>query len=87
MLGRKVRIFLLVIIAAIFLVGFVVGWLARSAILISDPLDMRADAVVRGLLPCALGGMFEKTNSARFGGMLRIALGHRMLLEMLRRIY
>ena len=86
-LERKTLIFLLIINVVMFLVEFVMGWLAESTGLISDSLDMLADAAVYGLSLYAVGRGFKKQiKAARLSGILQIILGTGVLLEVLRRL-
>ena len=86
-LERKTLISLLAINAVMFLVEFVMGWLAESTGLISDSLDMLADAAVYGLSLYAIGrGLKKQIKAARLSGILQILLGTGVLLEVLRRL-
>ena len=86
-LERKTLISLLAINAVMFLVEFVMGWLAESTGLISDSLDMLADAAVYGLSLYAIGrGLKKQIKAARLSGILQILLGTGVLLEVMRRL-
>ena len=86
-LERKTLISLLAINAVMFLVEFSMGWLAESTGLISDSLDMLADAAVYGLSLYAIGrGLKKQIRAARLSGILQIILGTGVLLEVLRRL-
>ena len=86
-LERKTLISLLVINAIMFLIEFVMGLLAESSGLISDSLDMLADAAVYGLSVYGVGrGLQKQIKAARLSGMLQIILGTGVLIEVLRRL-
>jgi len=71
-----------------FLTEIVLGWLAESAGLIADSLDMLADAFVYGLSLYAVGkGIQKQSSAARVSGVLQIILGAGVLLEVLRRFF
>ena len=77
---------LLVINAAMFLVEFVVGWLAQSTGLIADSLDMLADAGVYGIGLYAVGrSLRAKTHAATISGVLQIALAILVGVDVFRR--
>ena len=77
---------LLVINALMFVLEMTVGWLAQSAGLIADSLDMFADAAVYGLALYAVGHSAQmKLRAAHFAGWLQLALALFALSEVLRR--
>lgn len=79
---------LLVINGAMFILEIIFGLYARSMGLISDSLDMLADATVYGLSLYAVGKSLEnKKNAARFSGYIQIILALGALIETLRRFY
>jgi len=62
--------------AAMFVVEFVAGWMARSSGLMADSLDMLADALVYGLSLYAVGrGVSTKARAALLNGSLQMVLG------------
>lgn len=67
---------LLVINAAMFLIEIGAGWWAQSAGLISDAMDMFADAAVYGVAIYAVGrSVSHKLAAARLSGILQLLLG------------
>ena len=85
-LEQKTLIALSAINAVMFLTELIVGWLAESAGLIADSLDMLADAGVYGLSLYAVGkGIQHQAKAASISGILQIILGVGVLLEVLRR--
>ncbi len=79
---------LLAINAAMFVAEIVVGWLAQSAGLIADSLDMFADAAVYGMSLYAVGrAAFAQARSARFSGYLQLLLALGALAEVGRRFW
>ncbi|WP_221793410.1 cation transporter [Oceanobacter mangrovi] len=73
--------------AAMFVVEFGVGWLARSSGLMADSLDMLADALVYGMSLYAVGrGNTEKARAALMNGSFQLALGIGVLLYVVWRI-
>lgn len=69
-----------------FLAEFVAGWLANSAALMADSLDMFADAAVYGLSLCAVGRSLQlKAKAAALNGGLQLLLGTLILVEVVRR--
>jgi len=86
-LERKTLILLLLINAFMFVSELVLGWLAQSAGLIADSLDMLADATVYGLSLYAVGrGITQQAKAAQVSGFLQIILGLGVLLEVFRRL-
>lgn len=83
---KRVLYALLGINASMFLLEFILGWIAESTGLIADSLDMLADASVYAISLYAVGhGVAEKVRAARVSGCLQIALGGFVLLEVVRR--
>ena len=77
---------LLAINAVMFLLEFVIGWLAQSTGLIADSLDMLADAGVYGIGLYAVGRTLRaKTHAATISGVLQIALAILVVVDVLRR--
>jgi Co/Zn/Cd efflux system component len=87
--AQEVRVlrWLLAINAAMFGVELVAGWLAQSAGLIADALDMFADAAVYGLALYAVGRAAHlKLRAAHLSGWLQLLLALGALAEVLRRL-
>lgn len=79
---------LLAINATMFLGEIVVGWLAQSAGLIADSLDMFADAAVYGVSLYVVGKTASaQAKSARFSGYLQLLLALGALAEVARRFW
>jgi Co/Zn/Cd efflux system component len=79
---------LLAINAAMFFVELAVGWLAQSAGLIADSLDMFADAAVYGVSLYAVGKVASaQVRAARLSGYLQLMLALGALLEVARRFF
>ncbi|UZJ45434.1 cation transporter [Marinimicrobium sp. C6131] len=77
---------LLAINGLMFFVELTVGYLAQSAGLIADSLDMFADAAVYGLALYAVGRAAQtKLKAARLAGWLQLILAFGALSEVLRR--
>lgn len=77
---------LLAINAAMFGVELVIGWLAESTGLLSDSLDMFADAVVYGLSLYVVGKTASmKKGAARISGYLQLVLALGAFSEVIRR--
>ena len=77
---------LLAINGFMFVVEIIVGWMAQSAGLIADSLDMFADATVYGLALYAVGhSVKKKLKAARVSGWLQMILALGALSEVLRR--
>ena len=86
-LERKTLMALLAINAFMFVTEIILGWLAESAGLIADSLDMLADAAVYGLSLFAVGkGIQMQSKAASISGVLQIILGLGVLLEVFRRL-
>lgn len=76
----------LAINAAMFVIEFVIGFVAQSTGLISDSLDMFADAAVYGISLYSVGrGVIAQKRSARISGLLQIALALGAIIEVVRR--
>jgi Co/Zn/Cd efflux system component len=72
---RQVLIWLLVLNGAMFFVEIIAGWLAQSAGLIADALDMFADAAVYGVALYAVGkAATYKLSAARLAGVVELFL-------------
>lgn len=85
-LERKTLRALLVINAAMFVTEAVAGWWSESTGLLADSLDMLADAFVYGISLHAVGRSRRlQANAATASGVLQIALGLGVLLEVVRR--
>ena len=79
---------LLAINAVMFLVEFVIGWLAQSTGLIADSLDMLADAGVYGIGLYAVGRTLRaKTHAASISGVLQLALAALVVVDVIRRYF
>ena len=77
---------LLAINAVMFFVEFIAGWLAQSAGLIADSLDMFADAAVYGVSLYAVGKIAAiQARAARLSGYVQLLLGLGALAEVVRR--
>ena len=77
---------LLAINAVMFLIEFVIGWLAQSTGLIADSLDMLADAGVYGIGLYAVGrSLRAKTHAATISGVFQLALAILVVVDVLRR--
>ncbi len=86
-LERRTLWILLAINGAMFLVEAVAGWLADAAGLVADSLDMLADASVYGIVLYAVGRSRRLQADAAFAsGVVQIALGAGVLLEVARRL-
>lgn len=76
----------LAINAAMFAIELVAGWLGESAGLLSDSLDMLADAIVYGIALWAVGrAMSFQRYAARISGWLQLVLALGVLAEVARR--
>jgi cation diffusion facilitator family transporter len=83
---RRTLVLLLSINAAMFVVEFVVGWLAQSMGLIADSLDMFADAGIYTVALAAVGSSVRrKTHAAVASGILQLALAAGAAVEVFRR--
>ena len=86
-LEKRTLLILLCLNATMFVVEITLGWLAESTGLIADSLDMLADASVYGISLYAVGQVAQrKSSAARVSGVLQIALGVGVFLEVVRRI-
>lgn len=85
-LERRTLWTLLVINAIMFAAEAVLGWLAESTALLADSLDMGADAAVYGVALYAVGRSRSlQASAATISGVLQIALGLGVLIEVARR--
>ena len=85
-LERRTLIALLVINGTMFLAEQVAGWIASSAGLLADSLDMLADASVYGIALYAVGrARALKRRAAHISGWLQLALALGAFAEVLRR--
>lgn len=72
--------------AAMFIIGGIAGLLARSSGLLADALDMLADASAYGIAIAAIArGAEFKRRAALLNGILLMALGAGVLLDVIRR--
>lgn len=72
---RQVLILLLALNGAMFFVEIIAGWLAQSAGLIADALDMFADAAVYGVALYAVGkAAAHKLKAAKLAGIVELFL-------------
>ena len=85
-LERQTLWTLLVINGATFFAEAITGWWGESTGLLADSLDMLADASVYGIALYAVGRSRRlQGNAATASGVLQIALGLGVLLEVVRR--
>jgi cation diffusion facilitator family transporter len=83
---RRTLRLLLAINAAMFIIEFTTGWIADSAGLVSDSLDMLADAWVYGIALYAVGRTATlKLRAALFSGLSQVIIAGWILLEVLNR--
>jgi len=83
---RRTLILLLAINAVMFCIEFVFGIVGQSTGLISDAVDMLADALVYGVGLYAVGkSTLIKTRAAYFGGVFQIVLALGVLADVFRR--
>lgn len=86
-LERQTLRVLLVLNGAMFLVEAIAGWISQSTGLLADSLDMFADAAVYGTALVATGkSEVSKLRSAKVSGILQMALGAGVMLEVARRL-
>jgi Co/Zn/Cd efflux system component len=72
---RQVLVWLLVLNGAMFFIEITAGWLAQSAGLIADALDMFADAAVYGVALYAVGkATSNKLKAAKLAGVVELFL-------------
>ncbi|MEM9662101.1 MAG: cation transporter [Planctomycetota bacterium] len=85
-LEQRTLVALLTINGVMFVAEVMVGWIAESTALLADSLDMLADATVYGiaLYAASRSGDTQRT-AARVSGVLQIALGLGVLVEVIRR--
>lgn len=77
---------LLAVNAAMFVVEMVLGWIGQSTGLLSDGLDMLADALVYGVALWAVGKTAaHQRRAARVSGLLQLALAIGVIAEVARR--
>ena len=82
----RTLVLLLGINAAMFVVEFAAGWVAQSAGLIADSLDMLADAGVYSVALLAVGSTTRrKTHAAAVSGVIQLALAAGLAFEIARR--
>ena len=85
-LERATLKILLAINGVMFLVEAVAGWWGESTGLLADSLDMLADAFVYGVALYAVGRSQRlQANAATASGVLQVALGIGVLVEVVRR--
>lgn len=86
-LEQRTLVTLLTINGVMFVVEIIVGWIAESTALLADSLDMLADAAVYGIALYATSRAdHTQRTAARFSGVLQIALGLGVLVEVVRRV-
>lgn len=77
---------LLLINALMFVVEFIIGWIADSTALIADSMDMLADALVYSVSLYAVGKSIQtKMHAARLSGFFQILLGLGVAIDVIRR--
>jgi len=87
-LERRTLWALLTINGAMFIVEVILGWWAESTALIADSLDMFADASVYGVALYAVArSRHIQANAATTSGILQIALGIGVLIEVAHRLF
>jgi len=87
-LERKTLLALLAINGIMFVAESLVGWWAESTALIADSLDMFADASVYGISLYAVARSHRhQAGAATISGILQIALGIGVLVEVVRRFF
>ncbi len=85
-LERRTLVVLLALNALMFIVEALMGWFADAAGLLADSLDMLADASVYAVALYAVGRSSRiQLNAAAASGIVQIALGLGVLLEVARR--
>ena len=83
---RRTLIIALALNAAMALIGAIAGWIAYSAGLLADALDMASDAIAYAIGLAAVGrSLHFKRNAARISGMCLLVLGLGLLVEVARR--
>ena len=86
-LERRTLRVLLAINAAMFFGEALAGWWAQSAGLLADSVDMLADAAVYGIALFAVGRAGHlQVRAASASGVLQVALGLGVLVEVVRRL-
>ena len=87
-LERRTLWLLLAINGAMFFAEAIAGWWGESAGLLADSLDMLADASVYGIVLYAVGrSRALQAKAASASGVLEIALGVGVLVEVARRFF
>ena len=87
-LERRTLLFLLAINGTMFVAEQVAGWIASSAGLLADSLDMLADASVYGIALYAVGrAKALKRRAAHVSGWLQLALAAGAFAEVARRCF
>lgn len=85
-LERRTLLTLLAINATMFVVEMVAGWFGESTGLLADSLDMLADALVYAIALVAVGRSHTlQIQAAKASGVLQIALGSGVLIDVVRR--
>jgi Co/Zn/Cd efflux system component len=85
-LERRTLLALLAINGAMFVAEALAGWWAESTGLLADSLDMLADAAVYGIALYAVGRVARQARAASVSGILQVALGLGVLVEVVRRL-
>jgi Co/Zn/Cd efflux system component len=84
---RRILIIALALNAAMAVIGGVAGWIAQSAGLLADALDMLSDATAYSIGLLAIGRSVRfKINAAYLSGSLLLLLGVAVLAEVGRRV-
>lgn len=84
---RRILVILLIINASMFVAEIIMGFIAESAGLIADSLDMLADATVYGVSLYVVGKVASvKANAALLSGIFQIVLALGIGAEIVRRI-
>ena len=84
---RRVLWIALVLNAAMAVIGGVAGWIAQSAGLLADALDMLSDATAYAIGLIAIGRTARfKANAAWLSGSVLLVLGVGVLIEVGRRV-
>jgi Co/Zn/Cd efflux system component len=84
---RRILIIALALNAAMAVIGGVAGWIAQSAGLLADALDMLSDATAYSIGLLAIGRSVRfKINAAYLSGSLLLLLGVAVLVEVGRRV-
>ena len=84
---KKVLYWLLAINATMFVIEITIGWLSESTALISDSLDMLADAIVYAIGLYVVGrSAHNKAKAALISGYFQATLGLLIIIDIIRRI-